>query len=141
LFSGLLKCGECGANLIVGTGGGTHKHKKYVCANYFNRGTCGNDLYIRRDVLEERLLKRLQSELLRPEVIDYAVGEVGRQLRSHRLSLSGDLSKLRLRKEQLDRETTSTTISRLRCRKTLTRMSYTAVVASRSWTKHEMSSC
>jgi site-specific DNA recombinase len=104
LFSGLLKCGECGANLIVGTGGGTHKHKKYVCANYFNRGTCGNDLYIRRDVLEERLLGRLQSELLRPEVIDYAVSEFGRQLRTHLLSLSGDLSELRRRKEKLDRE-------------------------------------
>ena len=51
LFSGLLKCGDCGGNLIVGTGGGTHVHKKYVCANYFNRGSCENDLYIRRDVL------------------------------------------------------------------------------------------
>jgi site-specific DNA recombinase len=104
LFSGLLKCGECGANLIVGTGGGTHKHKKYVCANYFNRGTCENDLYIRRDVLEERLLGRLQSELLRPEVIDYAVSEFGRQLRIQLLSVSGDLSELRRRKGQLDRE-------------------------------------
>ena len=61
LFSGMLKCGECGANLIIGTGGGTHIHKKYVCANYFNRGTYGNDLYIRRDILEERLLGRSAS--------------------------------------------------------------------------------
>ena len=66
LFSGMLKCGECGANLIIGTGG-TRIHKKYVCANYFNRATCGNDLYIRREVLEERLLGRRQHELLRPE--------------------------------------------------------------------------
>jgi len=36
LFSGLLKCGECGGNIVIGTGGGTHVHKKYVCANYFN---------------------------------------------------------------------------------------------------------
>jgi site-specific DNA recombinase len=104
LFSGLLKCGECGGNLIVGTGGGTHVHKKYVCANYFNRGTCENDLYIRRDVLEERLLGRLQSELLRPEVINYAIGEFGRQLRAALTSLSGDVSDERKRNEQLDRE-------------------------------------
>ncbi len=104
LFSGLLKCGECGANLIIGTGGGTHRNKKYVCANYFNRGTCSNDLYIRRDVLEERLLGRLQSELLRPEVINYAVSEFGRQLRCSLLALSGDLSGLHRRKEQLERE-------------------------------------
>jgi site-specific DNA recombinase len=27
LFSGMLKCGECRANLIIGTSGGTHIHK------------------------------------------------------------------------------------------------------------------
>jgi len=52
----MLKCGECGANLIIGTGGGTHIHKKYVCANYFQPWHLRNDLYIRRDILEERLL-------------------------------------------------------------------------------------
>jgi signal transduction histidine kinase len=93
-----------GGNLIIGTGGGTHVHKKYVCANYFNRGTCGNDLYIRRDVLEERLLGRLRSELLRPEVIDYAVSEFGRQLRTALSSASGDLAAMRRRKEQLESE-------------------------------------
>jgi site-specific DNA recombinase len=104
LFSGLLKCGDCGGNLIIGTGGGTHVHKKYVCANYFNRGACANDLYIRRDVLEDRLLGRLQSELLRPEVIDYAIGEFGRQLRAAFANLSGDIVDERKRKEQLERE-------------------------------------
>ncbi|HXY23559.1 MAG TPA: recombinase family protein [Candidatus Acidoferrum sp.] len=104
LFSGLLKCAECGGNLIIGTGGGTHVHKKYVCANYFNRGTCGNDLYIRRDVLEERLLARLQGELLSPEVIDYAVVEFGRQLRAALSSMTTDLVGLRQRKEKLEGE-------------------------------------
>jgi hypothetical protein len=104
LFSGLLKCGECGGNLIIGTGGGTHVHKKYVCANYFNRGTCGNDLYIRRDVLEERLLGSLQSELLQPEVIDYAVSAFGRQLRTALATESDDLSAMRRRKELIEKE-------------------------------------
>jgi site-specific DNA recombinase len=104
LFSGLLKCGECGGNLVIGTGGGTHVHKKYVCANYFNRGTCENDLYIRRDVLEERLLGRLQSELLQPEVIDYAVSEFGRQLRTALATLSDDLAAMRRRKGLLEKE-------------------------------------
>jgi len=104
LFSGLLKCGDCGANLIIGTGGGTHVHKKYVCSNYFNRGTCENDLYIRRDVVEERLLGRLQRELLRPKVIDYAIGEFGRQLNAALSSMSTGLAGLRRRKEQLEVE-------------------------------------
>jgi site-specific DNA recombinase len=104
LFSGRLKCGECGGNMIIGTGGGTHVHKKYVCANYFNRGTCENDLYIRLDILEQRLLGRLQSELLRPEVIDYAIGEFGRQLRTALAGLSGDVANLRRQKERLESE-------------------------------------
>jgi site-specific DNA recombinase len=106
LFSGLLKCGrgDCGGNLIVATGGGSHVHKKYVCANYINRGTCENDLYIRVDVLEERLLGRLQSELLRPEVVDYAIGQFGRQLRTALASLSGDFGDLREQKKRIESE-------------------------------------
>jgi len=104
LFSGLLKCGECGGNLIIATGGGTHRRPKYVCSNYFNRGVCANRLYIRRDHLEERLLGRIQSELLRPEVIEYALGEFGRQLRTALGSLGGEIEQMRKRKEELDRK-------------------------------------
>jgi hypothetical protein len=103
-FSGLLKCGECGGNLIVATGGGTHRHPKYVCRNYFNLRTCRNSIYIRREVLEERLLGRIQSELLKPEVIDYAVSEFGRQLHAALSNVATDLVLVRRRKEQLERE-------------------------------------
>jgi site-specific DNA recombinase len=104
LFSGLLKCGECGANLIIATGGGTHRHKKYACSRRFNRGGCQNDLYIRRDDLEDLLLGHLQSEVLRPEVVDYAVMEFQRQLEATLASLSGDLAGMRLRKTRLEAE-------------------------------------
>jgi hypothetical protein len=57
-----------------------------------------------RDVLEERLLARLQSELLRPEVIEYAVAEFARQLRVTLANMSVDLGGLRQRKELLERE-------------------------------------
>src|SRR6516164_3381504 len=77
--------------VIIATGGGTHRHKKYACSRRFNRGGCENDLYIRRDDLEELLLGKLQGELLRPVVIDYAVEEFQRQLEVALTSLSGDL--------------------------------------------------
>ncbi len=80
LFSGLLKCGLCGSNLIIATGGG--KKPKYVCSGYSNRGICSNNLYIRHDELEERLLGKLRTELLQPEAIELAIESFGRQLRS-----------------------------------------------------------
>src|ERR1700676_701543 len=104
LFSGLLKCGECGANLIIATGGGTHRHKKYACSRRFNRGGCQNALYIRRDDLEDLLLGKLQSEILKPEVIDYAVTEFQRQLEAALGRLSDDLVGMRERKGRLEGE-------------------------------------
>ena len=102
LFSGLLKCGVCGSNLIIASGGG--KKPKYVCSGYFNRGICQNKLYIRQDELEERLLSKLRSELLQPEEIDFAIESFGRQLRSSLASVSNELGEMRSRKEKLERE-------------------------------------
>jgi site-specific DNA recombinase len=104
LFSGLLKCGECGANLIIATGGETHRHKKYACSRRFHRGGCENDLYIRRDDLEDLLLGKLQSEVLQPEVVDYALMEFQRQLEAALGSLSDDLVGMRQRKTRLEAE-------------------------------------
>ena len=41
----------------------------YGCANARNRGTCDNRLTIRRDVLEETVLRGLKDNLLQPELI------------------------------------------------------------------------
>jgi len=102
LFSGLLKCGMCGSNLIIASGGG--KKPKYVCSGYFNRGICTNKLYIRHDELEERLLGKLQTELLQPQAIELAIESFGRQLRSSLANMSNELTEMRSRKERLERE-------------------------------------
>ena len=104
IFSGLLKCSECGGNLVISTGGGTHRHPKYACSNRVNRGTCSNDLYIRREELEDRLLGNLQAELLRPEAINLAIAEFGQQLSSSLKSISGELVQMRQRKAKLEAE-------------------------------------
>ena len=63
LFSGLITCGACGGGYtMVGA-------RHYGCANARNRGTCGNRLTIRRDVLEEAVLRGLKDNLLQPELI------------------------------------------------------------------------
>jgi site-specific DNA recombinase len=102
LFSGLLKCGECGANLIIATGGGTHRHPKYACSRRFNRGGCENDLYIRRDDLEDMMLKNLQAKILSPEAIEYAIAEYREQLGTALKALSGDLAEMRQRKARIE---------------------------------------
>ena len=60
--------------------------------------------YIRRDELEERLLANLQTDLLQPAVVDFAVAECGRQLRSALANFSEEIVQLRQRKEKLERE-------------------------------------
>lgn len=86
------------------TGGGTHRHPKYACSNRLNRGTCSNDLYIRRDELEGRLLGNLQAELLQPEAINLAISEFGHQLSSSLKGISSELVQMRQRKDKLEAE-------------------------------------
>jgi site-specific DNA recombinase len=63
LFSGLLTCSACGGGYtLVGA-------RHYRCANTRNRGTCGNRLTIRRDVLEDTVLRGLRDNLLQPDLI------------------------------------------------------------------------
>lgn len=74
----------------------------FLGAEHFGR--LPQDPKVSHDHLEERLLGQLQTELLRPEVIDYAVGEFGRQLHAALGSLGGEVAQMRKRKGELDRE-------------------------------------
>ncbi|MBO9448557.1 recombinase family protein [Ruegeria sp. R14_0] len=63
LFSGMLTCGCCGGGVIqVG------KHY-YGCSTQRNKGTCGNQLTIKRTDLEGRVLSGLKEQLLHPDLI------------------------------------------------------------------------
>ncbi len=104
LLTGVAKCGMCGANIVIVTGRGSSGHAKYGCPHNFYRGTCGNGLRERHDHLEERLLEGLQTEVLKPEVVDFVVEEFGRQLQQALASLSDDLVRLRGRKKELEAE-------------------------------------
>jgi hypothetical protein len=96
-----MKCGVCGANLIIVTGRGKTGHRRYGCPQNFNRGACSNGLKQRADVLEDRLFSELQDAVLRPEAIDYAVHEFERQLQSALAEIDDKLVRMRRRAEQL----------------------------------------
>ena len=63
LFSGLLRCSECGSNYTMSNG------TKYACAGYINGRVCKNDRYVRKDTLERALLADIRAGLLDPEVM------------------------------------------------------------------------
>jgi len=104
LLTGFLKCATCGACLTIVTGRSGGRYPRYGCPNAFNRGTCANRLTERRDELEDRLFSELQREVLRPEVIEYALQEFQRQLTNKLQDLSGRTAQMSARKVQLESE-------------------------------------
>ncbi len=77
LFSGLLKCGCCGANFIM------CGKRTYGCANNINRGNsvCSNRLRVPRKIVEERLIAPIREELFSDEAIALFVQETTRLLK------------------------------------------------------------
>ena len=116
LLTGFMKCGVCGANLIIVTGRGKSGHHRYGCPQNFNRGACTNGLKERADVLEERLFSELQNAVLRPEAIDYAVLEFERQLQSSLAGLDNKIGRMRQRAEELKREIESAVANLIVCK-------------------------
>ena len=104
LLSGFLRCGVCGAKLTIVTGRTRRGYPKYGCPQYFNRGACTNDLQERQEWLEERLLSDLQSAVLQPQAIDYAMKEFSNQLNKSLADISTDLGRMAERKSQLETE-------------------------------------
>lgn len=77
IFSGLLKCGLCGANMtITGT-----QPARYGCPSYRHRGTCANSVTILRDALEAGLISALGEKVGSPEVRESIVAGMMDQLR------------------------------------------------------------
>ena len=75
LFSTLIKCGVCGSNYVMADG------TKYACSGFVNGHVCTNGIRVRRDVLEERLLKAIKDELLTDAAVDEFRRRVTKALR------------------------------------------------------------
>jgi site-specific DNA recombinase len=105
LLSGILKCGSCGANLIIISGyDSSGHHPRYGCSQHFNRGACSNSLTVRRDWIEGRLLDELQNYVLQRDAVEYVLEEFGNHIKGAFATLSNQMAKMRERKQKLEGE-------------------------------------
>lgn len=112
LLGGLCRCGNCGQALIIQTGTSHTKvvYEYYGCISRSKNGrsSCSSPARIRRELLEETVLKALEEELLQPSRMSEIVTRVCelseqsgeteaaalKQLKRNRGDLSGKLSRL-----------------------------------------------
>jgi site-specific DNA recombinase len=86
LFSGLTKCGVCGAGFVVGS------RNRLCCFGARDQGTCSNRLTIRREEVEARVLKALQEKLLRQDLFEEFCAEFTREMNRLRMERRASLS-------------------------------------------------
>ena len=100
LFSGVLKCAECGANLIM-----VDKHN-YRCGDAHRRGEaiCKNNEKISRTEVEQVLLASIKSELFRPEAIETFREEASKLLKQRKSELDPSIKVLISELQQLSRD-------------------------------------
>ena len=102
LFSGLTKCGECGAGFIV------HSRELLGCFGARDRGTCTNTLRISRLDVESRVLSALQTKLLRKDFFEEFCREFAKEMNRLRMeqragqsSAKRELVRLEARRKKL----------------------------------------
>lgn len=112
LFSGLLKCGLCGANLQIVSGPAKSRPSpSYGCPLSFDRGVCRNGLRIPKDVLEEKLLEKIQGEILQREAIDYTLDRFKRELLAAIEGMGSEMDQLQERERTLRKEIGNLTLA------------------------------
>jgi site-specific DNA recombinase len=86
LFSGLTKCGVCGAGFIMAG------RNRLACFGARDQGRCDNHLTIRRDEVEARVLNALQEKLLRQDLFEEFCEEFTREMNRLRMEHRAGLS-------------------------------------------------
>jgi site-specific DNA recombinase len=107
LFSGLVKCSECGANVSIVSGRWRGRSDVvYGCPQNTFRGAsvCTNSVRVFRRALENRLLDGLQQQIMRSEAVEYVLDNFEGQLLKALDNLGGELDRMHRRKQELERE-------------------------------------
>ncbi len=97
LFSGLTKCGECGAGFI------TYSREQLGCFGARARGTCTNLLTIRRQEVEGRVLNALQEKLMRQDFFEEFCREFAKEMNRLRIEQRAGLTSAKREVERIGR--------------------------------------
>ena len=100
LFSSIVKCGTCGGDYIKANK--TH----YRCSTYLNKGkvACDNSVSVRKDVLEERLLHTIKTELFDDDSFETFKAEARRVLDQRMKDRKKDTAKQQRELTKVERE-------------------------------------
>ena len=112
LFSELLKCSECGANITIVSGRWRERGDVvYGCPQNTYRGdtVCKNNVRVFRQSLEGKLLAGLQDQIMRPEAVEYVLDNFESAVLKALDDLGGELDHMRRRKDELQREVVNLT--------------------------------
>ena len=90
--------------MIVSGKGRNHAEPHYGCPMNAFRNTCSDSLRIRKDILEKQLLEKLQTEVLREEVVDYTLSRFEEELRKAARNIGGQMARLEAKKAKLEKK-------------------------------------
>ncbi len=109
MFSGLLVCSDCGANLHYHFNQGNHSIQFFSCSNYNSRNkTCPTTHYIRTDFLEEIVLTDINrliafTNQYKDEFVRILEKDSGLSFENQLKSAETEMEKLCKRNEEIDR--------------------------------------
>jgi site-specific DNA recombinase len=95
LFSGLTKCGVCGAGFIMSG------KNRLGCFGARDQGRCDNHLTIRRGEVEARVLRALQEKLLQQDLFEEFCDEFTREMNRLRMERRASLSSAKREVERI----------------------------------------
>ncbi len=108
MFSGLLRCADCGKNLWYHFNQGNPEIKYFNCSNYKgNRGTCASTHYVRVDFLEQVVLGEIRrltqfASRYETEFVKAAIGQSQQSIEAERQAKQRELKALQKRDAELD---------------------------------------
>jgi site-specific DNA recombinase len=108
IFSGLHRCARCGGSVTIVSGkSGARQDVRYGCSMHSSRGgrVCSNSLLTTR----RSLIAGLQSRVLHPDIVDYTLGRLDKELAKAVRNRNGEIDARRRQAQTIERKISNLT--------------------------------